>query len=151
MNSGIEYIKHNEQLFGIIIRSDYSQDGISFFSPGNFSQQLGYMNRPGGYTIPPHIHNPVIRQVELTQEVLIIKTGKIRVDFYDNERIYLESRIISKGDLILLAHGGHGFEILEPSEIIEVKQGPYCGDQDKVRFEQVNVSNIKINGEEPAF
>jgi hypothetical protein len=32
--------------------------------------------------------------------------------------------------------------MLEPSEIIEVKQGPYCGEQDKVRFEPVNDTEI---------
>jgi len=76
----------------------------------------------------------VERKVTLTQEVLFIKSGVVRVDFYDDNRNYLESRVLEQGDVILLAAGGHGFEMLEQAEIIEVKQGPYCGDQDKVRF-----------------
>lgn len=92
------------------------------------------MNRPRGYFIDPHVHNHIERKVKLTQEVLFIKSGKIRVDFFDDDKNYLESRILVKGDVILLAAGGHGFEMLEDSEIIEVKQGPYCGDQDKTRF-----------------
>lgn len=148
INTGVEYIRDNKLLLAVLIRSFYSKEGISFFTPGTFSQQLGYMNRPKGYIIPPHVHNPIVRQVELTQEVLIIKTGKIRVDFYDDEKTYLESRILETGDIILLAHGGHGFEMIEPTEIIEVKQGPYCGDQDKIRFEQVAQSQIIINGEQ---
>jgi hypothetical protein len=99
-----------------------------------FSQQLGYMNRPAGYVIPPHVLNSVPREVEFTQEVLFIKSGKVRVDFFSDDKSYLESRILETGDVILLAHGGHGFTMLEPTEIIEVKQGPYPGDDDKSRF-----------------
>lgn len=131
----IEEIKFNSQLLAIIIRANYHKEGISFFTPGDFSQQLGYMNRPKGYVIDPHVHNLIERKVTLTQEVLYIKTGKVRVDFYDDDRNYLESKIVAQGDVILLAAGGHGFEMLEDAEMIEIKQGPYCGDEDKVRFE----------------
>lgn len=138
----LEQINHKDQILGIIIRAGYNKDGISFFTPDDFSQQLGYMNRPEGYVIAPHVHNIVERKVDLTQEVLIIRSGKVRVDFYDNDKQYFESRIVRTGDIILLAHGGHGFEMLEQSEIVEVKQGPYCGELDKVRFD--TVSNDKI-------
>lgn len=144
----IEEIKFNERVLGMIIYSNFKKDGISFFTPDTFSQQLAYMNRPMGYTIPPHVHNLVERKVELTQEVLIIKSGRVRVDFYDDDKNYLESRIVERGDVILLAHGGHGFEMLEQSEIIEVKQGPYCGEMDKIRFQPVDKSSIRINKHE---
>jgi hypothetical protein len=140
----IEKITHNSQLLAIIIGSSFKQEGIAFFTPGDFSQQLGYMNRPAGYIIPPHVHNLVPRNVNLTQEVLIIRSGKIRVDFYDDDKNYLESRVLNQGDVILLAHGGHGFEMLEPSEMIEVKQGPYCGEEDKVRFDHVDPQIVKM-------
>ena len=138
----IENIKYSEVLFGIIIRSNFSQEGIAFFTDNNFSQQLGYMNRPAAYIIPPHRHNLVAREVVQTQEVLFIKSGKVRVDFYNDEQEYLESKILNQGDVILLAAGGHGFEMLEASEIIEVKQGPYVGERDKVRFDQVEKNKI---------
>ncbi len=140
----LEQINHNNKLLAIIIKANYQKDGISFFTPDSFSQQLGYMNRPVDYEIPPHVHNVVERKVELTQEVLFVKSGKIRVDFYDDDKIYLESRIISTGDVILLANGGHGFKMLEQSEMIEVKQGPFCGDQDKTRFEPIEEKFITL-------
>lgn len=140
----IENIKHNGKLLTIIIRTQFKKDGIEFFTPDDFSQQLAYMKRPEGYAISPHVHNVVPREVQLTQEVLFIKSGKVRVDFYDNQQKYLESRILNPGDVILLAHGGHGFVMLEESEIIEVKQGPYAGEQDKTRFEGVSSDKIKI-------
>lgn len=141
----LQEIKHNKLLLAIIISSNFSKPGIHFFTPDDFSQQLGYMNRPDGYIIPPHRHNIVPRKVDLTQEVLFIKSGKVRVDFYNDEQVYLESRILYPGDIILLAHGGHGFEMLEASEMIEVKQGPYCGEQDKVRFDHIENDKIKIS------
>jgi hypothetical protein len=145
----VEVVRNLDQTIGIIIRASHSASGIQFFTPDVFSQQLAYMSRPQGYVIPPHVHNPVKRDVVWTQEVLFIKSGKVRVDFYTDGRHYLESRVVSTGDVILLAAGGHGFEMLEPSEMIEVKQGPYCGDQDKTRFEPLPPEQVKLvaNGE----
>jgi len=102
------------------------------------------MKRPKGYAIPPHVHNFVPREVQFTQEVLFIKSGKVRVDFYDEQQNYLESHILNPGDVILLAYGGHGFEFLGETEMIEVKQGPYAGDQDKTRFDGVSADKVKI-------
>lgn len=145
----IETIHHGEQILSVIIRSNYSKPGISFFTPNHFSQQLAYMQRPKDYVIAPHVHNHVAREVTLTKEVLFIKSGKVRVDFYDDDRNYIESRLLLAGDVVLLAHGGHGFSMLETSEIIEVKQGPYLEERDKVRFEPVAADKVKLmSGEE---
>lgn len=133
---GVEYLYCGETLLAILLRTDFSDEGISFFTDGAFSQQLAHMSRPRGYVIPPHEHNPLSRQIEWTQETLFIRSGRVRVDFYaPDTRTYLASRELGAGDVALLAHGGHGFEMLDPSEIIEVKQGPYAGDADKTRFQ----------------
>ncbi len=134
----IQEIVHQGRTLAVLLRTHFHQEGISFFTPGDFSQQLGYMNRPEGYVIPPHVHNQVVREVHYTNEALFIKSGRVRVDFYDDDQSYLESRVLEPGDVILLAYGGHGFEMLEPTEMIEVKQGPYAGDQDKSRFEGIS-------------
>jgi len=135
LNKQIERVIHDDKLLAIIIRSDYSNYGIEFFTPDDFSQQLAYMNRPAGYRIDPHIHNKVQREVFYTQEVLFIRNGKVKIDFYDNDRACIDTRLLGTGDVILLASGGHGFEMLEETEMIEVKQGPFAGDKDKIRFE----------------
>lgn len=140
----IEEIAHQGRTLAVLLRTQFCQEGINFCTPGDFSQQLGYMNRPFGYVIPPHIHNPVAREVQYTKEVLFIKSGRVRVDFYDDDQAYLESRVLETGDVILLAFGGHGFEMLESSEMIEVKQGPYAGDQDKTRFEGISADQAVI-------
>jgi mannose-6-phosphate isomerase-like protein (cupin superfamily) len=140
----VELVRNLDQSIAIIIRSDYRAEGIQFFTSEVFSQQLAYMNRPAGYQIPPHVHNPVQRDVVWTQEVLFIRSGRMRVDFYTDGRHYLESRVVKTGDVVMLVAGGHGFEMLEPTEIIEVKQGPYSGDQDKTRFEPVPHELVKL-------
>lgn len=131
----LETIRVAETTLAIILRRNFQAEGIHFFTPNEFSQQLAYMQRPSGYVIQPHVHNPVKREVHLTKEVLLIRSGKVRVDFYDDAQHYLASRILDAGDVILLAYGGHGFTMLEPSEIIEIKQGPYAGEGDKTRFQ----------------
>ena len=138
----IEKIEFEGKQFAMIIRVSYSRSGIQFFTPDDFSQQLAYMKHPPGHVIAPHVHNPVPREVQYTKEVLFIRKGKLRVDFYDEKQNYLQSSILNTGDVILLAYGGHGFEVLEETEMIEVKQGPYAGEKDKTRFEPVSEEKI---------
>jgi mannose-6-phosphate isomerase-like protein (cupin superfamily) len=140
----IEKITNQEQLLAIIISHRFNESGIHFFTPDELSQQLAYMHHPTGKVIQPHVHNPVIREVTYTQEVLFIKNGKLRVDFYNDQQEYLDSRILEAGDVILLVTGGHGFEVLEEIEMIEVKQGPYVGEQDKTRFVGITAEEAKI-------
>ena len=140
----IENIFSGEMLVAIVVRNNFQNDGISFFTPNDFSQQLAFMSHKKGKIIQPHIHNPVCREVLYTKEVLFIKKGKLRVDFYDDQKKYFQSTILNPGDVILLASGGHGFEILEDLEMFEVKQGPYAGDKDKTRFQEIEKSKILI-------
>jgi hypothetical protein len=140
----LDKVYFNNLLYAIIIRSNFSQQGIEFFTTNNDSQQLGYMKRDQGYVINPHRHNLVKREVHLTQEVLFIKSGKVRVDFYNNEQSYIKSKVLNQGDVILLSDGGHGFKMLEDSEIIEVQQGPYCGEFDKVRFSPIEEEKVNL-------
>lgn len=138
----IERIYNGEELLSIIIRDNYHATGITFITPDDYPHQLGYMNREKDYVIAPHVHNSVPRTVDFTQETLVVKSGVVRVDFYMQEQKYLESRIIYKGDIILLAAGGHGFKMIQPSEMIEIKQGPYAGAMDKVRFEPIEDDKV---------
>jgi hypothetical protein len=143
----IETVNFGSFTLALILRATFKKEGIEFFTPNDFSQQLAYMNRPTGYVIPPHVHNPIRREVQFTKEVLFIKSGKVRVDFYTEEQVYVESRILIAGDVILLAFGGHGFQVIEAAEIIEVKQGPYAGDQDKTRFAPIDAAQVQIIGD----
>ena len=140
----IENVQHADTLLAVILRREFEGEGVHFVTPNDLSQQLGYMNHPAGKVIDPHVHNPVQREVHLTQETLVLRKGRLRVDFYDTEKNYLESRVLRAGDVILLIEGGHGFEVLEQVEMFEIKQGPYAGDEDKTRFEPISPEKIMI-------
>ncbi len=138
----IERVESHHELLALIVRHKFAQDGISFFTTPDLSQQLAFMRHPAGKSIKPHVHNCVPREVVYTQEVLILRRGKLRVDFYESNQRYLYSRILGAGDVILLIKGGHGFEVLEEIEMFEVKQGPYAGECDKTRFEGVSSAEV---------
>ena len=138
-------IKKKDQLLAIVIKNDYDCEGVDFITPNDYSQQVAYMHHPAGKNIDAHVHNIVSRNVVMTQEVLFIKKGRIRVDFYDIYKDYLESVVLDAGDVILLIAGGHGFKVIEEVEMIEIKQGPYSGDKDKERFLGIDDSEVVIS------
>ena len=130
----LDEIRSGDRLVALIIRASYHADGIAFFTDPTLSQQLGYMRRAKGHVIGSHIHNKLHRDVEYTQEVLIVRKGRLRVDLYTDDHKLLAVRELGPGDIILLASGGHGFEVLDEVEMIEVKQGPYTATDDKTFF-----------------
>lgn len=129
-----EQVTIQGDVVAIIVRKDFEKDGIHFFTPNDYSQQLAYMSHPTGKEIQPHLHKKLQREVHYTQETLFIRKGMLQVDFYSDDQQYLESRVLEGGDVILLIKGGHGFKVLENLEMFEVKQGPYAGDEDKIKF-----------------
>lgn len=138
----VEEVKKKSKLLAMIIRNDYDCDGVDFITPNEYSQQVAYMHHPTGKVIDAHVHNLVHRNVVMTQEVLFIKKGVLRVDFYDEYEDYLESKELHAGDIILLISGGHGFQVMEEVEMIEVKQGPYAGEEDKMRFAGIDAKQV---------
>ncbi len=131
----IEKITDDTGIIAIIIRNEFEKDGIEFFTPGEFSQQLAYMKHKPGHSIQEHIHVLQHRDINYTLETLFVKKGRVRINFFTEKKDFFCSRELKTGDVILLASGGHGFEFLEETEMFEVKQGPYSSDKDKVRFE----------------
>ena len=133
----IETIIHKNIRYAIIISNNNDLNGTHLFTEKNDSLQLGYMKHSTGHTIQPHYHEQIERKIIKTQEVLFIKTGKIRVDFYSENNQCIDSRILNSGDVLIILNGGHGFEVLESVEMYEVKQGPYVGVNDKVCFNPI--------------
>ena len=140
-----EEIVIDGHLCAIILPADFDEPGIQFFTSNDLSQQLASMSYSAGKVIPAHTHNLVRREVSYSQEALFIRKGKVRVDFYTQRQEYRKSRVLGAGDVILLIAGGHGFEVLEDLNMVEVKQGPYFGDTDKTRF--VPAMPLKLNFE----
>lgn len=128
----IERIEHDDKLFAIILRGNRAPDRTEFFTPGEYPLQLGYLKYEKGEFVKPHVHKPFDSPVTKRQEVLFIRRGKVEATFYTGDGGKVGETILGEGDVILLADGGHSFRMMEESEIIEVKQGPYKGrDSDK--------------------
>lgn len=100
--------------------------GVHFYVEDENSLQVGKQLRLKGEQIKPHRHLPVkIQREETLQEVLYIEKGRVRIDFYNDRWEEIDSRILNQGDMILLIRGGHGFEMLEETVMVEIKEGPY--------------------------
>ena len=136
----IEEVYNNNQLLSIIVRNNFTKNGLEFFTKNDNNLQLGYMSKSEGDEIMPHIHNHIERKITDTQEVLIIKNGKIRIDYYCNEKIYIQSKIVEKGDVILLISGGHGFKILETLNPID---DPDCKPTETVLKDDERIIGLK--------
>lgn len=148
MSNSIRKIKHNGAILAIIIPRDYHKPGITFCTPDSLSQQLAYMEHPAGHIIDAHVHNTVKREIKYTKETLILRKGRLRADFYMDDKSYVGSCILRAGDVLLLTRGGHGFYVMEDVELIEVKQGPYAGAEDKTRFTGVGESDVRMFAED---
>lgn len=135
---------YKNRLIAFILKANFREKGLHFFTPNEFSQQLAYMNRPKGHIINSHIHSNPVREIKSHQEVIFVRSGKVRVDFYDNKKHYIESRILKEGDIVFIAEGGHGFRFLEDSELIEVKQGPFSPIMEALKFDFVPESKLKV-------
>ena len=141
----IEKVLHKNKLFALIVRGKFrKKSGINFFTSKKDTQQFGYMKHKKDHIIKPHNHNKRLTKILRTTEVILLLKGALRVDFYDNKKKYLFSKIIKEKDIIMLVHGGHGFKVLKNVEMIEVKQGPYSLARDKIKFNKVDEKQIKI-------
>ena len=141
----IEKIIHKNKLYALIVSGNYrNKKGITFFTPDNATQQFGYMKHKKGHIIKPHKHLKRTTKIFTTTEVILLLKGILRVDFYNQKKKYLFSKILKKKSIILLVHGGHGFKVIKDVEMIEVKQGPFNISKDKVKFNEIDEKKIKI-------
>jgi mannose-6-phosphate isomerase-like protein (cupin superfamily) len=126
-------ITHNKERLALIVKG-HKPEGKYFVSSEEDCLQVGYMNLKEKEKINRHFHKDLVREIKKTQEVLYILSGRVKIDFYFDKR-KVEETILEAGDLVILLNGGHSFEFLEETDLIEIKQGPYLGaDIDKERF-----------------
>ena len=132
-------------MLALIVRGKYrSKKGVTFFTPNESTQQFGYMKHKKNYIIKPHLHKKRLTKILNTTEVILILKGILRVDFYTQYQKYLSSKILKENDIIMLVHGGHGFKVLKDVEMLEIKQGPYSLNKDKIKFDNVDDNKIRI-------
>jgi len=131
-----EVKSYDGKIIAIIVKRNFKRDGINFVSKKEFPLQLGISSYKKGEKIKAHFHIKREIKINKIQEVVHIESGRVIVNLYDLNGKKFKSIELSGGDTIFFVDGGHGFEILEDTKIIEVKQGPYFGkDKDKVLIE----------------
>ncbi len=131
----MEYIKTQDDILtSIIIRHDYRPNGTTFITSPELAQQVGFVVYPPGGVIKRHIHKNVDRQNISSSEALIVREGKLEIDIFDQNKNLVATRMLEAGDFVLMVSGGHGFRILEPTTLLEIKLGPYYGAADKELF-----------------
>lgn len=128
------YLKSEEDLLAIVIKSTYSPEITTFITDDNQLQQAGFVVYPKGGEILAHSHNPIERHIIGTPETLIVRKGSVLARIYNKEKILVEEIILLENDIIMLIDGGHGFDVLEDTILFEIKQGPYTGLIEKERF-----------------
>jgi hypothetical protein len=130
----VESIECDGQLIATIIRAEKMPDETEFVTGDDVKQQVGFVVYPEGGIIPRHIHVPMERHLIGTSEVLVVRKGMLEADFYTDGKEFICTRLLRQGDVLLLISGGHGFRCLKDTVLLEVKQGPYLGPQEKQRF-----------------
>jgi hypothetical protein len=121
-------------LIAIIVRRNYpGVEGIKFFTEASNPQQVAHLFRKAGAVVDPHTHLERVRTVRKTQEVLLVKHGLVKVNFYTSAGAYVEHKLLHDGDVCILLGGGHGLEFMEDTMMWEVKQGPYEGKESDKR------------------
>lgn len=133
---GLEHYRDpaSGELLAMVVRSDFKGGKYNFFTADDFPLQMGTSFYAGGERIQPHVHIPQERHVALVNEYIYVKTGRVELTLYSKERAPVATVPLAAGDSLLLTGGGHGFTVLEACQLIEVKQGPYLGMDDKVKF-----------------
>ena len=130
----VEHIVSKDTPLACIIRGEQDPDKTTFVTPSQFEQQLGFIVYPAGGEVHRHYHRPVDRHLTGTSEVVVLRRGRCVLDIYDNEQNLVASRELKAGDIAILVAGGHGYRMLEDTVLLEVKQGPYTGVEERERF-----------------
>lgn len=117
-----------------IVRADFEPDTTTFITQPEYKQQVGFIKYDAGGVIARHTHIPLERHLVGTSEVVLVRRGSCELQVYTDDRELVATRDVGPGDLILMVSGGHGFNVHEDTVLLEVKQGPYTGLEEKERF-----------------
>lgn len=130
----VEIIEDEGQPLTYVVRTSAPPAETTFLTPPEFKQQVGFVVYPKDGEIPRHVHLPLERRLVGTSEVILVQQGRCLLDIYTDDRRLVATRELGPGDLMLMVGGGHGFRMLEDTVLLEIKQGPYTGLDEKERF-----------------
>jgi hypothetical protein len=130
----IEVVSGDDGVLAYLIRGAYAPSATTFPVPQDVPLQVGFVVYPAGGEVPRHEHVPLERRLDRTCEVLVVRAGTCEIDLYDARRRLVATHVLEKDDVILIVDGGHGLRMHTDTILLEVKQGPYTGLEEKRRF-----------------
>ena len=130
----IETIQSSGRTLAIIVRHGFQPNETTFVTEESMTQQVGFIVYQAGGEVPRHTHRRIERHLDNTAEVIIVRKGACEIDFYTDNQEPVATARAEAGDCIVLVAGDHGFRMIEDTVLLEVKQGPYPGCDEKVRF-----------------
>lgn len=133
-HSEVEVFSHEGRDLVYVISHSLLPTQTEFYSKADDEFQCGHIVRVAGESVPRHVHLGGHRVIRTTPEVLVVRKGTCLMDIYSPDQKLLATRELTQGDTVVILSGGHGFRMLEDTVLFEVKQGPYLGDGEKVRF-----------------
>lgn len=130
----VETVAVEGQVLCYIVRRTVQPAQTTFVTPPDARQQVGFIVYPAGGVVRRHIHRPLERHLVGMSEVLIVQSGRCHLDLYTTDHAPAAERILEQGDVVVLVAGGHGLRMLADTVLLEIKQGPYLGTDDKELF-----------------
>jgi hypothetical protein len=129
-----EIIEFNGTKYAQIIWADTQVAQTTFFSPAESSFQFGLLAHEAGFVEPPHVHQPIKREINDLQQMFVVQRGVVAVQLYADDKMLLKEVVLKAGDAIVLIHGIHAIRVIEDMQCISVKQGPFLGTEKDKQF-----------------
>jgi len=103
--------------------------GTNFYTKWTEPIQVGTFQYSKGKELRAHRH--IMRHglsSTRTQEIMIVFSGRVLVNIFDEKDKFVESHYLLPGDFFIQFQGGCSYTILEDARMMEVKTGPCYGD-----------------------
>lgn len=135
----IKQVFYQDECLAIFIPSYYQGEKNYFFTPPNAALQVGFITRDKGEHIPAHKHLPIKLDYQgIKCEFIYVKSGCVTITIFAQDGTIVDKQTLRPGEALLQLAGGHGFYFEEPTQLLEVKQGPYTNQQqDKMMYEKI--------------
>src|SRR5246127_2512716 len=130
----VEIIEFHGTKYAQIIWAETQVTKTIFFSPAESSFQFGLLAHEAGFVEPPHLHQPIKREINDLQQMFVVQRGVVAVQLYADDKSLLKEVVLKEGDAIVLIHGIHAIRVIEDMQCISVKQGPFLGTEKDKQF-----------------
>lgn len=130
----VEVVSAGGRPLSYIVRQQNAPESTTFVTPDDAIQQVGFVVHGAGGEVKRHYHVPIERTIDFTPEVLVVRSGRCEMDVFDDDQNLVATHELAEGDVMVMVGGGHGFRFIEDTVLLEVKQGPYFGTDEKKYF-----------------